>query len=181
MGGAPSRAYQDGEYVMIDMSRSMKFDASIRFGKVIACCAGIERHSWEYTVLIDDDDVECVPEQHLRILEADPYLSALPWLTPSCREVAVWVETHQKKKFVAELLTRDKDGLFEVMFVSDGSILEKIQAEHLSKPDLREALRTGSPNTVAPDPKWLLDRKVQAGIDVFWPIQLRMKAALEQL
>eukprot|EP00933_Yihiella_yeosuensis_P053746 TRINITY_DN5203_c1_g2_i1.p1 TRINITY_DN5203_c1_g2~~TRINITY_DN5203_c1_g2_i1.p1 ORF type:complete len:792 (-),score=182.38 TRINITY_DN5203_c1_g2_i1:128-2503(-) len=177
MGQQPSRKFPTGTFVMVDASRSMNFTGSLEFGRVIGSCAAVRRNNWEYTIQIDKDESDCVEEDHVERL----HLPELAWVSPLSREVAVQVETHGKKKFVAELIKRTPDGLFEVRFVADGSILEKVLAEQLSEPEPRKSLRNHSPLTTAPDAKWLLDRKIQDDIDNIWPIYLRIAAALKKL
>ena len=174
MGSAPASNHRVGCYVKIDESRKRDFSGSLRFGKVTGVCAALQRHNYEYTVQIDSGETECVEEQYLQGL----YLHELDWVSPHSREVAVGVETHGAKKFVAELIRRTADGVFQVRF-PDGSLLENVQLKQLSKPK-DSALRT-SPSKTPPDSDWLLDRKIQARIDDVWPIRQRIKDALRQL
>jgi len=125
-------------------------------------------------VQVDSGDTECVEEQYLQEL----FLPELDWVSPYTREVAVFVETHGAKRFVAELIRRTEDGVFQVRF-ADGSLLENVKVEQLSPP-AENALRT-SPSKTPPDADWLLDRKIQARIDDVWPIKRRIKDALEKL
>ncbi|CAE7508895.1 POLD1 [Symbiodinium sp. CCMP2456] len=174
MGSAPSCSHRVGCYCKIDESRNRDFSGCLRFGKITGVCAALQRHNYEYTVQVDSGDTECVEEQYLQEL----FLPELDWVSPYTREVAVFVETHGAKRFVAELIRRTEDGVFQVRF-ADGSLLENVKAEQLSPP-AENALRT-SPSKTPPDADWLLDRKIQARIDDVWPIKKRIKDALEKL
>ena len=174
MGSAPSCSHRVGCYCKIDESRNRDFSGCLRFGKITGVCAALQRHNYEYTVQVDSGDTECVEEQYLQELS----LPELDWVSPYTREVAVFVETHGAKRFVAELIRRTEDGVFQVRF-ADGSLLENVKVEQLSPP-AENALRT-SPSKTPPDADWLLDRKIQARIDDVWPIKRRIKDALEKL
>eukprot|EP00440_Ansanella_granifera_P038780 gb/GFBE01042079.1/.p1 GENE.gb/GFBE01042079.1/~~gb/GFBE01042079.1/.p1 ORF type:complete len:765 (+),score=119.75 gb/GFBE01042079.1/:1-2295(+) len=176
MGSAPSRSHRIGAYVKIDESRTRDFGGSLRFGKIIGVCAAMQRHNYEYTVQIESNETECVEEQYIEEL----HLPDIEWVNPKTREVAVWVETHGNKKFAADLIRKTADGLYEVRFVADGTLLEKVQVEHLSEPE-PDTVRDVSPENTAPDPSWLLDRKIQANIDVFWPMELRIKEVQKRI
>ena len=174
MGSAPSCSHRVGCYCKIDESRNRDFSGCLRFGKITGVCAALQRHNYEYTVQVDSGDTECVEEQYLQEL----FLPELDWVSPYTREVAVFLETHGAKRFVAELIRRTEDGVFQVRF-ADGSLLENVKAEQLSPP-AENALRT-SPSKTPPDADWLLDRKIQARIDDVWPMKKRMKDVLAKL
>jgi len=146
------------------------------FGRVTGVCASLVRNNFEYTITVEDNCTECIEEQFIRPLS----LEAVDFVSSESREVAVWVETHGEKRFAANLVRRDEDMLFEVRFVADDTVLEGVSPEHLSEPN-QLTLRDVSPETLAPDPLWLLDRKIQANIDMHWPIQTRIHDALQLL
>ena len=174
MGSAPACSHRVGCYCKIDESRKRDFTGGLRFGKITGVCAAVQRHNYEYTVQVDSGYTECVEEQYLQEL----FLPELDWVSPHTRDVAVAVETHGAKRFVAELIRRTGDGVFQVRF-PDGSLLENVQVGQLSAPK-DTALRT-SPSKTPPDADWLLDRKIQARIDDFWSMRQRIKDALRKL
>jgi len=186
---APARRWHNGSFVMVDVNRSGKFRDKQRFlgpldfGKITGACAALERHNFEYTIMIEENRSSCFEEQYLWPLQGGgDIFPDLDWLTPDSRDVAVFVETHGTKKFFASLLRRDKEGAFEVKFPYDGSVLTGVSKHHLSEPD-DNTLRDASPQSLAPDPLWLLDRKIvgEGNIDVKWPIKMRIKEALKQI
>jgi len=176
MGSGPSRRFKDNVIVMIDIRRTGTFAGPLMFGRVTGVCASLVRNNFEYTITVEDNCTECIEEQFIRPLS----LEAVDFVSSESREVAVWVETHGEKRFAANLVRRDEDMLFEVRFVADDTVLEGVSPEHLSEPN-QLTLRDVSPETLAPDPLWLLDRKIQANIDMHWPIQTRIHDALQLL
>eukprot|EP00971_Amphidinium_carterae_P189447 3760634-Amphidinium_carterae.1 len=161
--------------IRVERDKKEDFSGPVFIGRVVDQCVAIERSNFEYTIEVGAGVTECIEEQYVRPLS----LPELPWVTAESHEVAVKVETHTGKTFAAHLMSRDREGLYEVRFVADGTILEQVPAEMLQQPDhLTE--RAHSPHTAPADPRWLLDRKIQAGIDEKWPLSERVKAALEQ-
>eukprot|EP00747_Dinoflagellata_sp_TGD_P089996 gnl/TRDRNA2_/TRDRNA2_164531_c0_seq1.p1 gnl/TRDRNA2_/TRDRNA2_164531_c0~~gnl/TRDRNA2_/TRDRNA2_164531_c0_seq1.p1 ORF type:complete len:568 (-),score=89.56 gnl/TRDRNA2_/TRDRNA2_164531_c0_seq1:64-1614(-) len=153
-----------------------KFKGPLTFGKITGACAAMERRNYEYTIQVEDCVVECAEEQHMRKLK----LKEFEWVSEDCRDVAVWVETHGESRFAAILIRRDEAGLYEVKFVADGTILEGVAAQHIFEPN-DSTIRDASPESLDPDPLWLLDRKIQANIDVYWPIEVRIREMLKAL
>lgn len=176
MGSAPSRKFPDGVLVMVDISKSGGFSGSILFGQVKGACAALTRNNFEYTIAVDDNCMECIEEQFIQPLKIED----LPWVSETCREVAVWVETHGENLFLGELVRRNEDLMFEVVFFADSTVLKAVHPDHLSMPD-EKTIRNYSPQSMPADPLWLLDRKIQANIDKFWPLQARIEDMLRLL
>lgn len=180
MGSAPSRRYKDGLRVMIDTTLTGEFSGELKFGVIMGASAALEKNNFEYTVCIEDAVSECVDEQYITELA----LEELPWVSAASNEVAVTLETHGTMRFAAMLVARDDRNRFEVKFVSDGTVLESVEANHLSDPndpELSTCSRDLSPETLEPDPLWLLDRKIQAYIDQNWRMDLRIRECLSRL
>lgn len=202
------RFFHDGSYVMIDVKRTGVFiekdwqreenwprlrKLELQFGQVVGACASSDKHDFEYTVRVEKGCTECVEEEYVARL----FLPELKWVSaehPNAafwveshgfvakgnREAAVWVEAHGERRFVADLLRRSDDQLFELRFVADGMVLKDVPPAHLSEPT-ELTVRAASPQTLEPDPLWLLDRKIQANIDARWPMHMRIREALKRL
>lgn len=185
------RRFKDGDFVMVDVKQTCTFmqkgwrdeenhrrlaRLELQFGQVIGACATLQKNDFEYTIRVEKGCTECFEEEYL----AHIFVPDMPFVHHGSREVAVWVEHHGDRKFAADLLRRGEDQLFEVRFVADGTVLKDVPMDHLSEPD-EHTLRGASPGTLAPDPLWLLDRKIQANIDVRWPMHLRVREVLKRL
>eukprot|EP00927_Polykrikos_kofoidii_P040555 TRINITY_DN34644_c0_g1_i1.p1 TRINITY_DN34644_c0_g1~~TRINITY_DN34644_c0_g1_i1.p1 ORF type:complete len:594 (-),score=84.47 TRINITY_DN34644_c0_g1_i1:114-1895(-) len=193
-GGKP----HPGIFVMIDSSRSefgghfehlhkkralkswggipKDYAGELRIGKVTGVTAALDRNNFEYTVMVDDDTTECVEEEHVKPLK----IEGMPYVNENERLVAVEVETHGTKVFGANLVRRNADATYEVRFVSDGSMLDGVPFECMYMPNEHTRVKS-SPQSEPPDPLWMMDRKIQDNIDARWPIQWRIKDALERV
>mmetsp|Transcript_65367 Transcript_65367/g.156286 ORF Transcript_65367/g.156286 Transcript_65367/m.156286 type:complete len:501 (+) Transcript_65367:81-1583(+) len=160
----------------VERDKDPDFSGPLLIGRIIGICVAIERDNYEYTVEVGGGATECIEEQYVQKL----YLPELPWVSADNHEVAVHVHTHADKTFAAHLLSRDSNGLFEVRFVADGTILEQVPKEELREPD-SSTQRNASPHSMAPDPRWLLDRKILANIDEIWPLPDRVAEAVQQV
>jgi len=176
MGSGVSRRFPNGVLVKVDIERKGNFDSQLIVGKISGACASLERNNFEYTVFVDETLSVCVAEQHLEPLT----LPEFEWISIECREVAVWVETHGHKRFAANIIRRDDELHFDVRFIADGTLLECVAREFITKPD-EATVRDASPSSMSPDPMWLLDRKLQAQIDINWPMQARVEEVVKTL
>lgn len=161
--------------VMIDLTQTGNFDGQLLFGTISGACAALDRSNFHYTIKVENNCTEVADEQFLRPIE----LPELEFITPSCRDVAVWVESHGNKLFYAKLVRRDVEHLYKVMF-EDGNVLDRLSHKYFSAPDER-TLHGTSPITEQPDPLWLQDRKIQANIDLHWPMEDRVRDCLTLL
>lgn len=153
-----------------------EYPGELRIGKITGVTQALERNNFEYTVMVEDDVTECVEEQHLYPLRIED----LPYVNENSRYVAVEVETHGCKTYGANLIRRNADATYEVKFVSDGTLLDGVPIDCMHMPNEHTRTRF-SPNSEAPDPLWMMDRKIQDNIDLRWPIQFRIKEALARV
>lgn len=157
-----------------DMGRLRGLD--LKVGEIIGACDAVENINWEYTVKIEENRIECFEEKFIADLE----LAEIPWVSKDSRKVAVCVETHGDHRFLAEIIHRSSKQLFEVRFIADGSVLRDVELANLSEPN-DFTINDASPQSMQPDPLWILDRKIQANIDERWPMQQRIAEALKLL
>jgi len=187
-GASASRKYPDGILVMMDVPKTGNFAGAVAFGSITGAqtplartpTATWDKSNFEYTVAFEDLHVETVEEQYIRPLR----LKEFQWVSPQSRDVAVRVQTHVGKQFLAQLVRRDKDMMFVVKFAADKTVLEAVRPENISEPN-GVTIRDGSPQSTLPSLKVgktlslrLLDRKIQADIDTAWPMHMRIRECL---
>lgn len=145
-------------------------------GMIRSCCAAKERNNFEYTISINESNVVCAEQQYIRPLKIPEF----HWITARRRDVAIRLETHGDIHFEAVILRKSRDGLFEVEFKADKSILDGVVSEHMLEPH-EGSVKDQSPESTAPNPLWLLDRKMQAFIDQYYLMSKRIGDCLEVL
>eukprot|EP00928_Gymnodinium_smaydae_P070286 TRINITY_DN54159_c0_g1_i1.p1 TRINITY_DN54159_c0_g1~~TRINITY_DN54159_c0_g1_i1.p1 ORF type:complete len:617 (+),score=158.44 TRINITY_DN54159_c0_g1_i1:282-2132(+) len=182
----PKRLFREGMIVMICRRdgpkggrlprEQVRQEGGLIMGEICGACAGLQRNHWEYSVLTEANRTECVDEQHVYVLD----LYDVRWVSWRTRLVAVKLTTHGNMSFAANIMRRNWDMSFEVKFVHDSTILDGVPVGDLKEPD-DGTLFDASPESTPEAPLWLQDRKKQANIDVIWPLNLRIQAALERV
>lgn len=173
MGSGLQRQYPDRMLVMVDS----KGDFEEYFvGMIRSCCAAKDRNNFEYTISINDSNVICAEQQYVKPLRIPEF----HWISSRRRDVAIRLETHGDIHFEAVILRKDKEGLFEVEFKADKSILDGVVSDHMLEPH-EGSVKDQSPESTAPNPLWLLDRKMQAFIDQYVPMSKRIIDCLATL
>eukprot|EP00746_Dinoflagellata_sp_MGD_P006482 gnl/MRDRNA2_/MRDRNA2_112703_c0_seq1.p1 gnl/MRDRNA2_/MRDRNA2_112703_c0~~gnl/MRDRNA2_/MRDRNA2_112703_c0_seq1.p1 ORF type:complete len:576 (+),score=119.25 gnl/MRDRNA2_/MRDRNA2_112703_c0_seq1:108-1835(+) len=173
MGSGLQRQYPDRMLVMVDS----KGDFEEYFvGMIRSCCAAKEKNNFEYTISINDSNVICAEQQYVKPLRIPEF----HWISSRRRDVAIRLETHGDIHFEAVILRKDKEGLFEVEFKADKSILDGVVSDHMLEPH-EGSVKDQSPESTAPNPLWLLDRKMQAFIDQYILMSKRIIDCLDTL
>jgi len=177
-----------GYVVMIDVDHTGKKDeigvfadeVTLKFGVVTGVCAAVGNNVLDYTVRVDDGLYEVHRKRFLLPLNLPELSDKGIEVGPTSRQVGVEIEWQGGKRFGGELVSRD-EGKYEVRFLGGKrEVLTNVPIDHLHPID-DETCFDASPDTLAPDPLWMLDRKIQADIDAKWPMKRRIHEVLEML